>query len=213
MRRRSGVFWWVALALGAGLIGYLLFGRGIALGAALKLLPATAQPLPAPKSDCADLVDVSVFGPTAIRAGGEGLVQVFLHTLGQREIAKALARETDPDATRRGAQTLATEIAQGQRVEILLEGRGLRVDQEMQEIDRCDVFYLFCSSRAKESEWVRKETEYALARRAASENGDPDIVPVLIEGPPPPAPPDSLSDIHFNDALIYVLAGHRGPAQ
>jgi hypothetical protein len=54
---------------------------------------------------------------------------------------------------------------------------------------------------------VRRGTEYALARRAASENGDPDIIPVIIEGPPPATPPESLRDIHFNDSLIYVLAG------
>jgi hypothetical protein len=71
----------------------------------------------------ADLVDVSVFGPTAIKAGGEGLVQVFLHHLTQREIAKALAQEVDPDATRRGVQTLAAEIVKGQHVQIMLEGR------------------------------------------------------------------------------------------
>jgi TIR domain-containing protein len=323
MRHGRALFWWIALALGAGLVGYWLFGRGIALGAALgKLFPAAVPPPPAPKETKADLVDVSVFGPTAIKAGSEGLIQVFLHRLGQREIAKALAQETDPDATRRGVQTLAGEIAQGQRVEIMLDARGLGVDQEMQtlvwrgepcacqftlsapedaagrtihprvlvlvdsvpvgsltfalkvtaeavretepglrgdrarrysyaflsyaspdraevfkraqglkaggtsffndllsldpgerwekrlyeEIDRCDVFYLFWSSKAKASEWVMKETEYALARRLTSENGDPDIIPVIIEGPPPPSPPESLKEIHFNDNLLYVLA-------
>jgi TIR domain len=79
-----------------------------------------------------------------------------------------------------------------------------------QEIDRCDVFYLFWSSKAKASPWVMKETEYALARRARSGTGEPDIIPVIIEGPPPPTPPGSLKDIHFNDSLIYVLAGMGG---
>lgn len=240
--------------------------------------------------------------------------------------AATLAKEADPEATRRGIQTLAAEIARGQRVQIIFEGRGLSVDQEMQplvwrgepcacqftvvaptdsagrsfhprvfvlvdsvpvgsvtfalkvtqskvteseaeprgdrarryayaflsyaspdraevikraqglkaggtdffndllslepgerwekrlyeEIDRCDVVYLFWSSQAKQSEWVMKEIEYALARRAASENGDPDIIPVIIEGPPPPARPESLKDIHFNDSLLYVLAGVEG---
>lgn len=320
-RAASALLWWVLLALGAGLIGYWLFGRGVAFGAALgKLLPAAVPPPPAPKRKKADLVDVSVFGPTAIQAGGEGLVQVFLHQLGQRELAKALAQEVDPEATRRGVQTLAAEIAEGQHVQIVLEGRGMDVDQEMQtlvwrsepcacqftltapkqvssktfhprvlvlvdsvpvgsitfalkvskeetaaielrgdrarrysyaflsyaspdraevikraqglkaggtsffndllslepgerwekrlyeEIDRCDVFYLFWSSHAKTSEWVMKEIEHALDRRK-SRNGDPDIIPVIIEGPPPPAPPESLKDIHFNDSLLYVLAG------
>jgi hypothetical protein len=52
-----------------------------------------------------------------------------------------------------------------------------------------------------------KETEYALACRAASGDGLPDIIPVIIEGPPPPEPPEALKDIHFNDCLLYVLAG------
>lgn len=327
LRRSTGVLWWAAIALGAAVAGYLLYRREAALGAVLgKLLYAAAPAPPATKEIGADLVDMSVFGPTAIEAGGEGLIQVFLHTLSQREIAKALAQETDPDTARRGVQTLAAEIARGQRVEIILEGRGLSVGGEMQtvawrgepcacqftvsapmeasgrtfhprvlvlvdsvpvgsltftlkitaetvretepelrgdrarryhyaflsyaspdraevlkraqglkaggtsffndllsldpgerwqnrlhqEIDRCDVFYLFWSSQAKESEWVMKETEYALARRMASANGDPDIVPVIIEGPPPPSPPESLKDIHFNDSLLYVLAGVGG---
>jgi hypothetical protein len=75
------------------------------------------------------------------------------------------------------------------------------------EIDRCDVFFLFWSSHARASEWVMKETAHALARQAASPDGQPDIVPVIIEGPPSPAPPDSLKAIHFNDGLIYILAG------
>lgn len=327
MGGRSSLFWWaaVALALGAGAMAYFLFGRGAALGAALgKLLPAIVPPPPA-KGGGSGIVDVSVFGPVRLQAGNEGLVQVFLHTLGQREIATVLAREIDSETTRRGLQTLATEIAQGQRVEIMLDARGLGVDQEMQtliwrgepcacqftvsapeaasgrtfhprvlvlvdsvpvgsltfalkitkeatgaatelrgdrarrytyaflsyaspdraevikraqglkaggtnffndllslepgerweqrlytEIDRCDVFYLFWSSKAKASDGVMKEVEYALARRRASEAGDPDIIPIIIEGPPPPTPPDSLKDIHFNDSLTYVLAGIEG---
>lgn len=82
-----------------------------------------------------------------------------------------------------------------------------------QEIDRCDLFLLFWSSHAKDSPWVMKEVEYALARRKSSAGGIPDITPVIIEGPPPPSPPDSLKDIHFNDALMYVLAAVEAEAQ
>ena len=319
------MLWWVVLATALVALGYFLYRREMVLGAALgKLLPAAAPPPPARRVTRTDLVDVSVFGPTSIQVGGEGLVQVFLHTLGQRDVARALATEADPEATRRGVQTLAAEIARGQCIEIMLEGRGLGIEQQRQtlvwrgdncacqfvvtapqdatgrtfhprvlvlvdsvpvgsltfalkvsegetaatelrgdrarrysyaflsyaspdraevikrvqglkaggtrffhdllslepgerwnkklyeEIDRCDVFYLFWSSQAKDSEWVMKEIEYALARSAASENGDPDIIPVIIEGPPPPTPPDTLKDIHFNDSLIYVLAGVEG---
>lgn len=248
-----------------------------------------------------------------------------MHGLGERDAVKVLAQDADPGASRRGIQTLAAEIARGQRVEVMLHGRGLDVEQETQsltwrgepcacqfiltapedavgrtfhprvivlvdsvpvgsitfalpiteqqeagsannlrgdrarrytyaflsyasadraevikraqglkaggtnffndllslepgerwerklyeEIDRCDVFYLFWSPQAKASEWVMKETEYALSRRA-SRDGDPDIIPVIIGPPPPPAPPESLKDIHFSDSLIYVLAGIEG---
>jgi hypothetical protein len=324
--RRVGALWWVAAALAAAALAYFLYRREIPFGAIFGKLFQAAIPPPAPKATSMDLVEASVFGPNAVEAGQQGLIQVLLHQLNQREIAKALAQENDPDATRRGIQTLAAEIARGQRVEIILEGRGLDVDQEMQplvwrgepcacqftvtapkhlagktvhpralvlvdsvpvgsltfalkvtaskqkareaelrgdrarrysyaflsyaspdraevikraqglkaggtsffndllslepgerwekrlyqEIDSCDVFYLFWSSQAKASEWVMKETEYALARRAASEDGAPDIIPVIIEGPPSPSPPDSLKDIHFDDCLFYVLAGIDG---
>jgi hypothetical protein len=34
----------------------------------------------------------------------------------------------------------------------------------------------------------------------------PEIHPILIEGPPPPKPPDSLAFLQFNDSLLYVIA-------
>lgn len=75
-----------------------------------------------------------------------------------------------------------------------------------EEIDRCDLFLLFWSSSAAASEWVVRESEYALDRQQASPDGMPDITPVVLEGPPVPLPPDSLKDIHFNDGLRYVIA-------
>jgi DNA-binding protein HU-beta len=284
--------------------------------------PAKKTPLvPAPAA-AADVVDVSVFGPKSLRAGGECLVQVFLHTLAQQVTVAAQARETDAASERRGVKTLATEIARGTHVQIIFEGRGLSVDQAMQEltwrgepdacqftvgapadaagktfyprvlvllnsvpvgtvtfalpatakdapaqtsvirgdearrysyaflsyssqdraevlkraqglkaggvdffqdfvklepgdkwvpeldreIERCDLFLLFWSSHAKASRWVTKELNHALARRKSSGDGLPDIRPVMIGKPPPPSPPHSLKDIHFNDVLSYVLA-------
>ena len=133
--RRPGVLWWVVAAAALAALGYFIYRREIILGAALgKLLHAAVPPPPTAKQESGDLVDVSVFGPIAVEAGQQCLIQVFLHKLGQREIAKALAQEADPDATRRGAQTLAAEIAEGQRVDIILEGRRLGVDQEIQPL-------------------------------------------------------------------------------
>lgn len=72
-----------------------------------------------------------------------------------------------------------------------------------EEIDRSDLFLLFWSTNARRSQYVCKEAEYALARRAAGQ--ELDILPVVIEGPPCPAPPDSLAEIHFNDRHSYVV--------
>jgi hypothetical protein len=70
------------------------------------------------------------------------------------------------------------------------------------EIEKCDIFLLFWSRHAQQSEWVIREAEHALrcSRSAAIE-----IVPVLLEGPPPPLPPASLSEIHFNDPIRNVI--------
>jgi hypothetical protein len=72
-------------------------------------------------------------------------------------------------------------------------------------IDKSDVFLLFWSKAASESAWVKKEVEYAIKRRANKDEPDPEIIPVIIEGPPAAAPPAELSSIHFNDRLIYLI--------
>jgi hypothetical protein len=74
------------------------------------------------------------------------------------------------------------------------------------EIERSDLFLLFWSSHAAKSEWVTKETEHALKVRARSAPEHPDIMPIILEGPPVPLPPEALKSIHFNDFLRYVIA-------
>jgi hypothetical protein len=71
-------------------------------------------------------------------------------------------------------------------------------------IDRCDLFLLFWSKAARDSEWVIREAEYALARQRTGE--EPDIVPVILEGPPVILPPESLKELHFNDRINYLIA-------
>lgn len=75
-----------------------------------------------------------------------------------------------------------------------------------QEIDRCDLFLLFWSTAAKASEWVAKEWRYALNRHGGDETAPPQILPVIIEGPPPVSPPAELRSLHFNDPIIYFIA-------
>ena len=73
-------------------------------------------------------------------------------------------------------------------------------------IDKSDVFFLFWSSAAKQSEWVMKEVRYAMERKGGDEFAEPEIVPVIIEGPPAAAPPPELQHLHFNDTFIYFIS-------
>jgi hypothetical protein len=78
-----------------------------------------------------------------------------------------------------------------------------------EEIDCCDLFVLFWSTSAKNSEWVGKEISYALERirkHGSPDGALPEIHPILLEGPPPPKPPESLAFLQFNDPLLYVIA-------
>jgi hypothetical protein len=76
-----------------------------------------------------------------------------------------------------------------------------------EEIDRCDLFLLFWSSHAAHSSWVAKETEYALDRQKKVGEQNMAIAPIILEGPPIAPVPEKLKDIHFDDAIRYVLAG------
>lgn len=96
-----------------------------------------------------------------------------------------------------------SELEPGERWE-----RGL-----YKHIDECDVFFLFWSQAARDSEWVRKEAEYARARQAGSEDSPPEIIPIIIEGPPPPKPPPELDFLHFNDKYLYLMKGVEAEAE
>jgi TIR domain len=73
-------------------------------------------------------------------------------------------------------------------------------------IDACDLFVLFWSAAAKNSIWVRKETQYALARKGPDQSGPPDIKPVILALPPVPDPWPELRHIHFNDRMVYLIS-------
>ena len=86
---------------------------------------------------------------------------------------------------------------------------GERWEQRLfEEIERSDLFILFWSRQARASKWVRRETRHALGFRAG-ELGAPEICPVIVEGPPVARPWRELADLHFNDSLLYIKAGHR----
>lgn len=76
-------------------------------------------------------------------------------------------------------------------------------------INDCDVFFLFWSQAAKDSEWVQKEILYAHKMQGGREDAPPEIIPIIIEGPPPVKPPPELDFLHFNDKFIYLMAGAK----
>jgi hypothetical protein len=55
------------------------------------------------------------------------------------------------------------------------------------------------------SSWVLREVQYAIDRHHGDESLPPEIIPVIIEGPPPVAPPAELSHPHFNDWFTYFV--------
>jgi len=71
------------------------------------------------------------------------------------------------------------------------------------QIDNCDVFFLFWSSSAKNSKWVIEEYKYAQSLQ--SKGNAIEIIPIPIEGPPAPEPPEELSHLHFNDGFLYFI--------
>lgn len=84
---------------------------------------------------------------------------------------------------------------------------GARWEQQLyRHIDESDLFLLFWSSAARQSEWVMNEVKYALSRKRDDDTLPPEIIPVIIEGPPPVAPPPELAHLHFNDYLVYFMA-------
>jgi hypothetical protein len=75
-----------------------------------------------------------------------------------------------------------------------------------EEIASCDLFLLFWSTNAAQSKWVLREAELAVARQNASSDEEPDIMPIILEGPPVPQPiPDFLKHLQFNDYLVYLI--------
>ncbi len=90
--------------------------------------------------------------------------------------------------------------------DILSLDPGERWERELyRAIDRSDVFLLFWSSAARDSEWVRREIVYAVTRKDGHDENPPEILPVIIEGPPVPPPPEELGDLEFSDTIVYLM--------
>lgn len=109
---------------------------------------------------------------------------------------------TDRDQVVRYAQLLGAVGIQYFQ-DVLSLSPGERWERRLQEeIPSSDVFLLFWSSEARNSDWVHREAQMALdAQRSAS--SPPEIRPVILEGPPAPPPWPELADLHFDDPLLY----------
>lgn len=83
---------------------------------------------------------------------------------------------------------------------------GQRWERELyRHIDDCDLFLLFWSTAAKQSPWVLKEVTYAIERKRGDDLAPPEILPVIIEGPPLVPPPAELQHLHFDDRVLYFM--------
>jgi hypothetical protein len=88
---------------------------------------------------------------------------------------------------------------------------GARWERELHRyIDESDLFLLFWSHAARESRQVMEEVRYALRRKNGDEMAAPEILPVIIEGPPPASPPPELAHLRFNDYFLYFIAAQSG---
>jgi hypothetical protein len=82
---------------------------------------------------------------------------------------------------------------------------GNRWEQALyRQIDACDLFLLFWSSAAKKSPWILEEVRYAL-RRKGDEWDPPELMPVMIEGPPAVGLPQELKHPRFSDRLGHFM--------
>jgi len=95
-------------------------------------------------------------------------------------------------------------------MEIFVDVDSLRSGQYWEQelwkvIPSKDIFYLFWSLRASQSEWVQKEWRCALATR-----GLDFIDPVPLASPEHVPPPAELAARHFNDKWLAYMRGRGG---
>jgi hypothetical protein len=127
------------------------------------------------------------------------------HARRYRRAFLSYASEDRVEVLKRAQVLQATQISFFQ--DLLSLDPGERWKQRLyNEIDHCDLFLLFWSTNAKNSKWVAREIRRALVRQKGNDESLPDITPVILEGPPPPARPKALNHVHFDDKFNYLVA-------
>lgn len=94
-------------------------------------------------------------------------------------------------------------------MEIIMDKKNLRSGDKWKIklrkfIEDADIFYLFWSKNALESEWVNKEWKCAYKLK-----GIDFIDPIPLESPDMVPPPDELSDMHFNDWILAYMQSNQ----
>lgn len=124
-------------------------------------------------------------------------------------VGRAFLSYAKPD---RNYALRAAQVLKGSGIEyfqdvLSLEPGDLWEQTLYERIAQCDLFLLFWSRHAKESEWVIKEVMEALRQRDERRKTGADLAisPIIIEGPPIVPPPDSLQDLHMNDVVQHVV--------
>jgi len=89
--------------------------------------------------------------------------------------------------------------------DILTLNPGDQWEKELfKQIEIADVFFLFWSSAARDSEWVLKEVEYATSKKKGNNDNPPEIYPVILESTFV-EPPEHLRHLHSNDKIVYFI--------
>jgi hypothetical protein len=153
--------------------------------------------------------------PTAYRAG-------LLSPPADRQPDTRMAMVGDAAKRYRHAFLSYTEADRAEvlRGAQLLRAAGLNIFQDIisavpgerwepkifQEIDKCDLFLLFWSHAAANSQWVLREAEHAITCQQKNLPDEvPEIRPVVLCDHPIPQPPKSLQHINFNDPVCYLI--------
>jgi hypothetical protein len=161
-------------------------------------------------------------GVATVRAGGLRIAQIpFVITVGRRVSDLApVSHEGEPHRkafasyARHDLDEVLGRVQGMQKVapqlEVFLDVLSLRSGEDWakrlwNEIPSNDIFYLFWSLHAKQSEWVQKEWRCALETK-----GLDFIDPVPLVSPEKVPPPPELASKHFSD---WVLAFKRGERQ
>jgi hypothetical protein len=175
----------VSVCLNAVPIGHIRFVFEIAAAAAAA---AAAAPVAAP--------------PVEVKQDFVRYKQAFI----------SYASEDRPEVLRRVQMLEVAKIKYFQDLLSLMPGE--RWERSLyKHIDESDVVFLFWSSSAANSEWVEREIKYAIERKGGKEDAAPEILPVILEGPPNVCPPAYLAEYHFNDRFVYFIDAEEAKRQ